>query len=238
MSQTARPNLLCYTKHGFALPHVRRLGIMNTSIKVIRLFAAVQICVFSVSAQGVIPNDAAILPMFGLGQYLTLTNSINPSQGRYGLFAIQITSNSASQFTFSSAGIAEVYALYDVSPGIAINPAFAVVTTPLVSNNGIYPGSSVQTFLLGQSRYFAYWDDRFSDSGIAYGIPDATDNYGWVVITRTVSGLRASSSATALGGGITAGTYIQIPEPSAGMLLLFGLALSVRLCRPCRGLQV
>ncbi len=127
---------------------------MSVPLKAITVFASVQIYALSVSAQGVIANDAAILPIFGSGQYLTLTNSINPSQGRYGLFAIQITSISASQFTFSYSGIAEEYALYDVSPGIAIDPAFAAATTPLVSNNGVDPGSSVQTFLLGQSRYF------------------------------------------------------------------------------------
>lgn len=197
---------------------------MSALLKVIALVASVQISDLTANAQGVIANDAAILPIFGSGQYLTLTNSL---QGRPGLFAIQIASNSPSQFTFSYAGIAELYALYDVSPGVAIDPSFAAATTPLVSNNGVDSGSSVQVFSLGQSRYYAYWDDRYYDSGIAYGIPDSTDNYGWVQITRTVSGLRVSSSATALGGGIIAGTLTQIPEPSAGLLLLLGLALFV-----------
>lgn len=191
------------------------------------LFAAAYVYAIAVSAQGVIPNDAAILPLFGSGQYLILTNSIDPSQGRYGLFAIQITSNSPSQYTFSAYGIAEEYALYGVSPGVAIDPAFAAATTPLVSNNGVDPGGSVQTFSFGQSRYYAYWDDRYYDSGIAQRIRDSTDNYGWVQITRTVSGLRVSSSATALGSGIIAGTLTQIPEPSAGLLLFLGLAFSV-----------
>src|ERR1039458_6469848 len=55
---------------------------MSAPLKAITLFASVQICAFSVSAQGVIANDAAILPLLGSGQYLTLTNSINPGQGR------------------------------------------------------------------------------------------------------------------------------------------------------------
>jgi len=201
---------------------------MSTQLKLISLFAAVQIYAYSVTAQGtVIANDAAILPLFGSGQYLTLTNSINPSQGRYGLFAIQISSGGASQFTFSSAGVAEEYALYSVTPGKVMDPSFAMLTTPLVSNNGVDPGSGVQTFSLGQSRYFGYWDDR-QLSGIDPGIPatpDTYDNYGWVLITRTAAGLQVSSSATALGGGIIAGTFTQTPEPSVSALVLFGLGL-------------
>jgi len=195
--------------------------------KAIGVFAAAFACAYSVSAQGVIANDAAILPIFGSGQYLTLTNSL---QGRSGLFAIQITSTSPSQFTFSYAGIAELYALYDVTPGAAIDPSFAATTAPLVSNSGVDHGSSLQTIPFGQSRYYAYWDDRFYDSHVAYGIPDITDYYGWVQITHTVSGLQVglqvSSSATALGGGIIAGTLTQIPEPPAGALFLLGLISS------------
>jgi hypothetical protein len=206
---------------------------MSTPLKAIIIFAAVQIYAFSMSAQGVIANDAAILPLSGSGQYLTLTNSVNPSQGRYGLFAIQISSGGGSQFTFSYAGIAEEYALYAVTPGTVIDPSFAALTIPLVSNNGVDPGSSVQTFALGQSSYFGYWDDRqlFGiDPGIQ-GTPDIYDNYGWVLLTRTAAGLQVSSSATALGGGIIAGTFTQVPEPSVSVLVLLGLGLALALRR-------
>ena len=202
---------------------------MSTSYKAIMIFVAVQIYAFSMSAQGVIANDAAILPLFGSGQYLQLTNSINPSQGRSGLFAIQISSGGGSQFTFSYAGIAEEYALYSVTPGTVIDPSFASLTSPLVSNNGVDPGSSVQTFLLGQSTYFGYWDDRQfsgSDPGIQ-STPDIYDDFGWVEITRTASGLEVASSATALGSGIIAGTITQVPEPSVSVLVLLGLGLSL-----------
>src|ERR1039458_152448 len=210
---------------------------MSAPLKAITLFASVQICAFSVSAQEVIANDAAILPLLGSGQYLTLTNSINPGQGRYGLFAIEISSGGGSQFTFSYAGIAEEYALYSVTSGTVIDPSFAMLTAPLVSNNGVDPGSSVQTFLLGQSIYFGYWDDR-QFSGIDPGIhdtPDIYDNYGWVEITRTAAGLQVSSSATALGGGIIAETLTQTPEPSVSVLVLLslGLAFGVRGCLCC-----
>lgn len=190
-------------------------------LKAMALVAAGLLCAFCGNSQGVIANDATILQgEFGPGQYLTLTNSL---QGRNGLFAIGITSNGGSEFTFSYLGIAEIYALYDVSPGVVIDPVFAAASTPLVSNDGVLPGSSVQTFLPGQSRYYGYWDDRPFDSGIIYGIPDVADNYGWVRITRTVSGLQVSGSATALGHGIIAGTFTQVPEPSTGLLLFLGL---------------
>jgi len=201
----------------------------RASLKGMTAFVAVLVSAFSVSAQGVIPNDAAILPIYGFGEFLTLTNSL---QGRPGLFAIRITSNSPSQFTFSYSGIAEEYALYDVRPGVAIDPIFAAATLPLVSNNGVDPGSSVQTFLPGQSRFYAYWDDRFFDTGASLGIPDITDNYGWVQITLTPWGLRASASATALGGGIVAGTLTQIPEPSVGVLSFLGIVSLLVFRRP------
>ena len=192
-------------------------------LKPVVAFAAAYLYAFSVSAQGVIANDAAILPLLGSGQYLTLTNSIDPSQGRYGLFAIEISSGSVSQFTFSYAGIAEEYALFGVTPGVVINPTFAAGTTPLVSNNGVDPGSTVQTFTLGQSRYFGYWDDRHPNLGNR--IPEISDNYGWVLITRTAAGLQVFSSATAIGGGIIAGTFTQVPEPSTNALILIGAGL-------------
>lgn len=197
---------------------------MSATLKTIIIFAAVQVCAFSMNAQGVIANDAAILPAYyGSGQFLTLTNSINYNEGRYGLFAINISTASASQFTFSYSGIAEEYALYSVTPGIAITPDFATSTTRLVSNNGVDPGSSVQTFSVFQSRMFGYWDDR-TGSG---NLPSVNDNYGWVVITRTGSGLQVSSSATAIGGGIIAGTLTQIPEPSISTLALLGFCFGL-----------
>lgn len=168
--------------------------------------------------QGVIADDAEIFPLFGSEPVLTLTKSL---QGRNGLFAIAITSNSPSQYTFNAAGIAELYSLHAVTVGTVVNPTFISGTPPLLSNSGLQSFSSDQTFSLGQSRYFAYWDDRYYDSGVAYGVPDVTDNYGWVQITRTVSGLRVTASATAIGQGIIAGTLTQIPEPTASVLISF-----------------
>jgi hypothetical protein len=209
---------------------------MSTRLKATVLVAAFQIHALSVSAQGVIANDAAILQIGGYPS-LTLTNSVNPSEGRFGLFAIIIVSPGESQFTFSYWGIAEEYALYATTPGVVIDPAFADATTPLVSNNGLDPGSSDQWFDAGESRYFAYWDDR---PLYGNGIPDVNDNYGWVLLTYNGFGFQVSSSATAIGGGIITGTLTQVPEPSVNALALLGISLLASLkqaffCRttPC-----
>ena len=175
-------------------------------------------CAFAVDIRAaVIVDDAAITPP--PNQFLTLTQSIPPGQG---LFAISIEPLGSSQFRFSYAGIAEEYGLYAVSFGTAFDPAFALSMVPLVSNNGIDPGSSVQLFNLGQSIYFGYWDDRNFDS-----VPDSNDNYGWVLITRDAAGLVASSSATAIGGGIVVGSTVQIPEPASAALISFGAILLI-----------
>lgn len=199
----------------YGLAVQRGLGsgmIMKTLFFAIALATSLVTHPIPTMAQGVISDDAAIFPLYGSEPVLTLTKSL---QGRVGLFAISIFSNSPSQYTFSASGIAELYSLLSVTAGMSINPAFISGNPPLLSNSGIAPFSSDQTFNLGQSRYYAYWDDRYYDSGVGYGIPDFTDNYGWVQITRTVSGLRVTASATAMGQGIIAGTLTQIPEPTA-----------------------
>ena len=113
-----------------------------------------QLCASHLSAQStIIAADAAMTPLSGSGQYLTLTKSI-PSGA--GLFAIQIITQSVSEFAFSLAGIAEEYALFAVVSGVVIDPAFVTSTTPIVSNNGIDPGSSLQVFSFNQRKLFGY----------------------------------------------------------------------------------
>lgn len=185
-------------------------------------------CIFSSAAQGVYVHDAAVLPLFGMGSFLTLTKSVNPDQGRFGLFAIEIISEGGAQFTFRSAGIAEAYELFAVSPGMVIDPTFVTSTTPLISNSRVGLDSSLQTFFPGQSRYYGYWDDHYPPS-LGDGKVDAQDNFGWVLITRTGSGLQADISATAVGNGIIVGTFTRIPEVSPSAFAILGLA--VYLCR-------
>ena len=164
----------------------------------------------------VILNDASIELVFG-STALTLTQSIPPGQG---LFAIEIVDQGFGFFQFHFAGIAQEYALFDAVPGLEFTPAYASQNTPLVSNNPVHPGSALLNFAPGESKYFAYWDDR----GPFGGGPVSDDNYGWVRLTRDPLGLVASESVTALGGGIIVGTDIQIPEPGRVVLLLCGFA--------------
>ncbi len=179
-------------------------------------FFCVILCAWTHTALGtVISNDATIIPdILGAAspnsQVLTLSQSIPTGQG---LFAIEIAPVTSEDYRFSYLGIAELYRLFTVAPGLQLDSSFVVANTPVVTNTNA-PGSYVQRFALNESIYFGYWDDRNN------GQVDNSDLYGWVLITRNDSGLVATSGATALGGGIIVGTTTQIPEPSAGMLLL------------------
>ena len=164
----------------------------------------------------VILNDAVIQNHLGIDG-LFLTASIPPGRG---LFAIEIVDQGAGNFQFNFAGIAEEYALFSASPGTTLDPSFVSLNSPLVSNNGIDPGSAVVNFFPGQSIYFGYWDDRTFG-----GHPDVGDNYGWARLTRTVLGLEVSESVTAIGDGIIVGTTTQVPEPSRGLLISLGIGV-------------
>ena len=161
----------------------------------------------------VVVSDAALIddPFSSTKKLLTLTQSIPPGKG---LFAIEIEARNAIQYTFRYAGIAEEYALFDVSGNEEITSAFANARTPLVSNNGVDPGSASVRFSPNQSRYFGFWDDRNVDNN-----PDPGDNFGWVLLRQTGSSLSLDSSATAIGSGIIVGTTTQVPEPSSALLL-------------------
>ena len=168
----------------------------------------------------VIVGDVAVTPFTPPPrQLLRLVLSIPQGQGEFALFLDPLN---ASQVQFSYAGIAEIYSLYTASAGTAVDTAFAIATVPLVTNAVAGPTSAVLPFTIGQSVYFAYWDDRNFN-----GVPNSTDNFGWVLLTRTAGGLMASSSATAIGSGIIVGTTTQIPEPApvALMSLCAGLAV-------------
>jgi len=177
-------------------------------------------CAFPKSASAsVVVNDASITSsVYGPGHvFLILSQSIPDGQGA---FIIDIETVTSSQYLFSYAGIAEYYKLFTMNPGTRLDAEFVLQNAPIVSNDN-NPGSSSQTFsTLNQSKYFGYWDDRLNG-----GTPDSNDNYGWVQLTRTASGLVATSSATAIGGGIIVGTTTQVPEPTPTMLVAFGTLL-------------
>jgi hypothetical protein len=191
--------------------------------KIVFTFLTPLACAFSHTASAaVIVNDAAIGSSFyGPGHVLlTLSQSIPSGEG---LFAIDIETVTSSQYLFSYAGIAESYKLFSLASGTRLDPAFVLQNSPIVSNDN-NPGSNTQTFALNQSKYFGYWDDRLNGD-----TPDSNDNFGWVLLTRTDSGLIASSGATAIGGGIIVGTTTQVPEPTSTMLIALGLlSISMR----------
>ena len=163
----------------------------------------------------VIVNDAVLTRRSATEQSLIFSSS-------FALFSIRVDAISASSFEFHPSSIAEEIGLFNVTLGTVFGPEFALANGPIVSNDGTDPRTSTQVFTLNQSKYFGYWDD-----GLNGNSPDSSDHYGWVKITRTASGLEASSSATAIGGGIIVGTTNQIPEPSASLLLAFLLGVSL-----------
>lgn len=136
-----------------------------------------------------------------------------------GGLGISVDGQGGGNYDFQFAFIAFEYGLYSAYYGMEFTPSYADTQTPLVSNNGIDPMASVQSFSLGETKYYAFWEDVFP-GGVA-DEADNADNYGWVSLTYNGSALVVTDSATALGGGIIVGTYTQIPEPAT--VLLFGL---------------
>lgn len=181
--------------------------------------------ILSTSLQAaVILNDAVVAdrPLQGVPdgfQYLRLTTSTLSG----GLVENRITNLGGGSFRFDYFGIAEHYAFFQVVGGTSFNPAYVLANTPFFANNAM-PGFGTLTLSEGNSVLLAYWDDRMPplNAGV-----ETSDNFGWVRLTRTASGLVASESATAIGGGIIVGTTIQIPEPSSGMLILGSLSAAL-----------
>ncbi len=145
-----------------------------------------------------------------------------------GLFAVGVTTLAVGQYRFNYYGIAETYSIHAATAGLAFTPSYVFGDTPLLRNDN-NPGQFDITMTLGQSMYFAYWDNALyqfnSTQPGAPGSPspDPYDAYGWFRLTRQVSGLVISGSATAMGGGIIVGTTTAIPEPTC--LTLCSVAL-------------
>jgi len=129
-----------------------------------------------------------------------------------GGLSVLVNEIGGGDFEFSTGVVGSSYRLFSSGHGLELTSVQATDWLVLV------PGTSLQAFSLGETRYYSYWEDIL---GSDRDIPDATDNYGWVSLTYTGTELVVSDSATALGGGIIVGTYTQVPEPAT--VLLFGL---------------
>jgi hypothetical protein len=129
-----------------------------------------------------------------------------------GGLGVNLNDLGAGRYEFTTGLIGADYSLFPSTSGQEF--------TPLQAGGGgiLVPGTSTQLFSLNETKQYAYWEDNVFSGGFG---PDSHDNYGWVSLTRTVSGLVITDSATAIGGGIIVGTYTQIPEPAT--VLLFGL---------------
>jgi hypothetical protein len=169
----------------------------------------------------IILNDAALRDDMFHDYVLQLTQSIPTGEG---LFAIAINDLGNDDFKFSYWSIAEYYSLHAVVSGIAFTPDYVRNdSTPVVGTAGTITGSTIN-IPVDESILLGYWDDRKAFDRI----PTSNDNYGWVELQNTPSGLIISDGATAVGGGIYVGTYSQVPEPSTILLMCSGAALILR----------
>lgn len=185
--------------------------------RIIHLVASLSLIPYLGAA--VVQNDATIadktpvgLP-FPDGRYFFLTQTAPPGNG---MFLYQVSTAIPNSFTFTYLGIAEANSLYLAVPGDQFDIVF-VRTRPSFANNSNNPGSGILSLLPGETRYLAYWDDRFFA---------ADDLFGWARLSNVGGEIRVEESATAVGGGIVVGTLTQIPEPSGFMMAATALAMA------------
>jgi hypothetical protein len=165
-------------------------------------------------------NDAALNSpaYFGNGDYsLRLTQST----AGFGLVYVSFNGVGADTFQFltsqgNSYSIAEEFRLFLAPPLTRFDAQYVNSHAPFFTNAA--PAFWSLSIPLNSSLYVAYWDDRAPVPSPA----DANDNYGWVRLTNTASGLIADSGTTAIGGGIIVGTTTQVPEPSSTLLGVIG----------------
>lgn len=140
--------------------------------------------------------------------WVAILTAPTPNQESY--LGVQVGDLGGGSYEFSTGLIAGDYSWFSVSPGLEFTTLYVASR---VSDYGVF------NFFLNETKHFAHWADVFP-GGVPED-PDNSDNYGWVSVTHTLSGLVISDSATAEGDGIIVGTYTQVPEPAT--IFLFGL---------------
>jgi hypothetical protein len=212
---------------------------MRLSIKlVITVSSIVFLSASTLSAQ-IVEDDASIVRLGGperdysLG--ITKTTSAGPGEepGLFEFFIDDLGDGDSTniEFQFNPAGIAEPFALFSSIPGERITPAYIESTAPF-STNFTTPFDAILSLKIGETVYFAYWDDRSLLGILGFEHPGseiagADDNYGWFELGRSdrldssFGQLEILGGATAIGRGIVVGTTntIAIPEPSATLLI-------------------
>lgn len=177
-----------------------------------------------VSAQTVFVGDAVLRPTNTSGlQRLQLSKSID-----WGVFAVDVYTTNGSTYKFGASGIAELYMMFESKPGILVDQVM-VLNTPAIVTNWRLVGAPAQTFAQGETKYFAYWDDRggahTESLGPELGRVSPEDLYGWVALTRVGSSLAVTASATAKAAPILVGSFTAaVPEPESWALFALGLA--------------
>ena len=171
------------------------------------------------SAQTVYLKDAAISASVSGMQTLSLTKSID-----WGYFGVDVAYVKANDFRFSYKGIAEAYMMFETKPGTLVDMAMVLNTPLMLDNSGKVP-SSIQTFALNETKYYAYWDDRGGVSGAGpLNRVSSEDLFGWMALTRVGSALVVTASATAKAAPIEVGKFTAaVPEPASWAL--FGLGV-------------
>lgn len=217
-----------------------------------RLFAlALALLAPAGSHAAVVLEDAAFSPFppypDGATHLLALTKSIASGSGACGFFFNSIHDETSGTVStrITGAFIAELYKLFVVPPGLVFDAAYVATHEPVASNTGTTPPYFL-TYEPGQSSLFAIWDDRsLLGGGGVVNAPDAVDLYGWMAIDYTLDedpvtfvptvSWSVRDSATATGGGIITGSYVQIPEPGANAALVGLAALGALGIRRRRG---
>lgn len=202
--------------------------LANSNMLKLIVFVLIVLNSGSVWAQGTVFPNNVIFSQPGAAPPGTYISHATYPGNAGGLFSIRVTTLGVGQYRFNYYGIAELYSLHFATVGLAFTPTLVLGDTPLLNNNN-NPGQFDFNLGVNQSRYFAYWDNALYISNPPLGAspgPDDYDAYGWFRLTRTVSGLTISDSATAMGNGIVVGTYTAVPEPSffaIGAVGLLGL---------------